>query len=176
MKKKNSSRDNLNLFFSAFLVVAYIVCANFFIEFADSLTGMLQSAVMSAIFVVFGLLVFYATRVGDGLAIKRLSIITLVLLVLPALYVVAAYIVPQLPLHKVLVERKFVVMLSAIALGYGIPYSFLSGFEMAVENVVEPEVADDKKFEEEMFGTEEAVEEPEEVVDGFSAEDDTEQE
>ena len=36
MNKKNSSRDNVNLLFSAFLIIAYIVCGFFFLSFINS--------------------------------------------------------------------------------------------------------------------------------------------
>ena len=93
MKKKNSKRENVNLFFSAFLMLAYIVCGYFFAQFADTVGGGNAKALVTAIiFVVFGLLVFYATRVGEGKAIKRFSLITLLLLDLPALYIILASI------------------------------------------------------------------------------------
>ena len=72
MKKKPTKRENVNLFFSAFLMLAYIVCGYFFAQFAESLGGEIaKAAVTAAILVIFGLLVFYATRVGEGKAIKR---------------------------------------------------------------------------------------------------------
>lgn len=137
MKKKNSTRDNLNLFFSAFLVVAYIVCAYFFLSFATTLTGIMQSVVVAAVFVVFGLLLFYATRVGDGKTVTRFSLITLILLDLPALYVILAGMIPALPLNAFLVANPGVIYMAAVALGYGVPYTFISGFETVYEEETE---------------------------------------
>ena len=134
MKKKLSKRQNVNLFFSAFLMLAYIICGYFFAEFADSLGGdIAKAAVTAAIFVIFGLLVFYATRVGEGKAIKRFSIITLLLLDLPALYIIVASIFSAVPLHEFIAKAPVVAYMAAFAVGYGIPYTFLSGFETAYE-------------------------------------------
>lgn len=140
MKKKNSKRENVNLFFSAFLMLAYIVCGYFFAQFADTVGGGNAKALVTAIiFVVFGLLVFYATRVGEGKAIKRFSLITLLLLDLPALYIILASIFTFIPLHAQIAEAPVVAYMAAIALGYGIPYTFLSGFEIAFDETEEEE-------------------------------------
>lgn len=149
MKKKLSKRDNVNLLFSAFLIIAYIICGYFFGEFAGSLGGdIAKTAVTAAILVIFGLLVFYATRVGEGKAIKRFSIITLLILDLPALYIIVASIFAQVPLHDFFAKEPIVTYMAAIALGYGIPYTFFSGFELAVEDeaadVTEEETEDDE--------------------------------
>lgn len=191
MKKKNSKRENVNLFFSAFLMLAYIVCGYFFAQFANSLAGeVAKAAVTAVIFVVFGLLVFYATRVGEGIPIKRFSLITLILLDLPALYIILASIFTVIPLHDLLVDGAtnnptIVVYLAAVALGYGIPYTFLSGFETVPEEkeeedeteektVLEGGVEADLEQEEEAPAEEETVEEV--VVEGIAAEDDDEKE
>lgn len=187
MKKKISKRDNVNLFFSAFLILAYVVCGYFFAQFAESLSESWQkAAVLAAIFVVFGLLVFYATRVGEGKAIKRFSVITLVLLDLPALYIILASVITVLPLHDFFTNSQtgspsIVAFMAAIALGYGIPYTFLSGFETIpedaeVESEAEPEeepaaleggVEADLEKEEEEAVEEEPVDEI--VVEGVAA-------
>ena len=65
-KKKN---DVWNLVFSAFLVTAFLICASFFIGMInDSFTqdSVKRTLLTALIFVLFGLLLFYATRVGDG--------------------------------------------------------------------------------------------------------------
>ena len=130
MKKKNTARDNVNLFFSAFLIIAYIVCGYFFSSFAGTLAGAVaQSVVTVAIVAVFGLLIFYATRVGEGKTVKRLSIVTLVLLDLPTLYIILAFVISALPFHRELVEAPLVAYMAALAFGYGVPYTFISGFE-----------------------------------------------
>ena len=146
MKKKNSKRENVNLFFSAFLMLAYIVCGYFFAQFANTLGGDTAKAFVTAIiFVIFGLLVFYATRVGEGKAIKRFSLITLILLDIPALYIIIASIFAFMPLHAQLAEAPVVTYMTAIALGYGIPYTFLSGFETAYEENEEEETKEEEE-------------------------------
>lgn len=148
MKKRN--REALNMFFSAFLVIAYVVCSYFIMQLADSVTDQnIYSAVTLAIVVVFGALLFYATRVGDGKQVVRFSPSVLVLIVLPAVYVISAYFAVGLPLHEKIQDSAVVMYLSAVALGYGIPYTFTSGFEMvAAEDVYYPEHFEDKDEEE----------------------------
>lgn len=171
MKNKKSTRNVVNLIFSAFLVIAYVVCAYFFFQFAQSLSGSGKVAVLAAIFAIFGLLVFYATRVGEGKAVKRFSIATLVILVIPALYIVLASIFPLLPLGALLVKAEIVTYLAAVALGYGIPYAFLSGFELAVEAEEAAESEEENAAEEVLEGgvaadlEEIAEEQPEEITD-----------
>ncbi len=136
--KKPDKKENINLFFSAFLVVAFVICAHFFNQFTQTLPTVAGAIVSSAVYVVFGLLLFYATRVGDGKAVKRFSPLTLIVMVLPTLYIVIASIASGMPLHDVFVNTdgsySIIVALAAVALGYGIPYSFLSGFETVDES------------------------------------------
>lgn len=134
--KKPNKKDNVNLFFSAFLVLAFIVCAHFFTQFTNTLTSNVGTIISIALYVVFGLLLFYATRVGDGKAVKRFSVVTLIVMVLPALYIIIASMAAGLPLHDIFASDVtgsviIIVSLAGIALGYGIPYTFLSGFEIA---------------------------------------------
>lgn len=68
--KKPTKRDTINLFFSAFLIIAFIVCAHFFSQYASALSQPLGSIIPILVYAVFGLLMFYATRVGDGKAVK----------------------------------------------------------------------------------------------------------
>lgn len=136
--RKTTKRDNVNLFFSAFLVIGYVVCAYFFSSLMGTVAGATVSGMINmAIFAVFGLILFYATRVGDGKQIKRLSIPTLILVDLPAIYIIASYFAVGLPFHTELSNNAAVVMLAAVALGYAIPYTFLSGFEIAPEEAQE---------------------------------------
>lgn len=140
--KKPDKRENINLFFSAFLLIAFIVCANFFAQFTKTLQAPFGSIVTLLVCLVFGLLMFYATRVGDGKAIKRFSPLTLIVLVLPTLYITIASVAEFMPLHDIFAENNnlgIVAYLAAIALGYGIPYTFFSGFELAFEDVDEEE-------------------------------------
>ena len=150
--KKPNKRETVNLFFSAFLILAFIVCAQFFSQFAANLTGadgklsVAGQLVTSLIYVVFGLLVFYATRVGDGKAVKRFSPLTLVVLVLPSLYIIIASMAKFMPLNSVFASNNgtvsVIVALASVALGYGIPYTFISGFELAPD-----EDEDDDEFD-----------------------------
>lgn len=141
--KKPNKKDNVNLFFSAFLVLAFIVCAHFFTKFTNTLTSNVGAIISIALYVVFGLLLFYATRVGDGKAVKRFSIVTLIVMVLPALYIIISSMAAGLPLHDVFASEipgnvSLIVSLAGIVLGYGIPYTFLSGFEVADEEETAP--------------------------------------
>ena len=145
--KKTTKRDTVNLFFSAFLIVAFIVCAHFCSQYASALSQPIGSIIPILVYAVFGLLVFYATRVGDGKAVKRFSLVTLIVMVLPSLYIIIASLAPGLPLNSVFANASgsglsVIVTLASIALGYGIPYSFLSGFELAREDAVEDETSE----------------------------------
>lgn len=137
--KKPDKRETVNLFFSAFLIIAFIVCAHFFTQFTSTLDATVGSIVSIALYVVFGLLLFYATRVGDGKAIKRFSLVTLIVLVIPSLYIIIAAIAPGLPLHDIFAANNgglnVIVTLDCVALGYGVPYTFLSGFEVEGSDV-----------------------------------------
>ena len=128
-KKKNAS----NLIFSAFLVTAYVVCSYFFIGIIRNSTKMnatLQSLLCALVFVIFGLILFYATRVGDGKQVKRFSLSALILLDLPALYIILASAAQGLPMPFDISTVPEVAYFAAVALGYGIPYTFLSGYEL----------------------------------------------
>lgn len=139
------------MFFSAFLVLAYIICSYFILKLSFKLTNATAFSIVNlAVVVVFGVLLFYATRVGDGKQIVRFSPSVLILIVLPAAYAVSAYFAVGLPLHEVMVQNEIVPHLAAVALGYGLPYTFLSGFEMvAAEDVYFPEHFEDKNEVEE---------------------------
>ncbi len=175
--KKLNSRETVNLFFSAFLIVAYIVCAHFFSQFAATLSATTGSIISIIINVVFGLLLFYATRVGEGKAIKRFSPVTLVVMVLPSLYIIIASLATGLPFHDVFASGDtsltLVVTLACTVLGYGIPYTFLSGFEIADENEEEIIGGADKEttvvleggIEADILESEAEVEESEEPVE-----------
>lgn len=149
--RKPDKKEHINLFFSAFLIIAFIVCANFFAQFTATMDTIPGQLITIAVYAVFGLLLFYATRVGDGKAIKRFSPLTLLILVLPALLIIVVSLAPFMPLHDLLAADKLsgklslITSLAAVAIGYGIPYSFFSGFELAydgeeAEEAAEPEV------------------------------------
>ncbi len=138
---KKSKKESLNMFFSAFLVLAYVVCSYFITELATSVTNEnAYSGIMFALVFFFGLLTFYATRVGDGKQVIRFSPSVLCLIDLPALYALCAYYAVGLPLHETLVNSSVIMYLAVLALGYGIPYTLTSGFEMvSAEDVFYPE-------------------------------------
>lgn len=184
--KKPTKRDTVNLFFSAFLIIAFIVCAHFFAQYASALSQPLGSIIPILVYAVFGLLIFYATRVGDGRAVKRFSLVTLIIMVVPSLYIIIASLAPGLPLYDVFSNASgsglsVIVTLASIALGYGIPYSFFSGFELAgddaneeqpeepamVEGGVEADLADeaDESEEAELDSEDEKADESTEETD-----------
>ncbi len=135
--KKANKKDTINLFFSAFLVLAFIVCAHFFSNFAAGQSSVTANIIQLIAYAVFGLLLFYATRVGDGKPVKRFSPVTLIIMVLPALYIMIASIASGMPLHGIFVDGtsnlNIITTLACVAFGYGIPYSFLSGYELEKE-------------------------------------------
>lgn len=136
MKKNNSSHEKVNLFFSAFLIIAYIICGYFFVSFANAQQSeTVKLIIMVAIFAVFGLLVFYATRVGEKKIVTRFSLATFLILDIPTLYIILASFVEFLPFHAPIVEtgNGAIALMAAVALGYGIPYTFISGFETISE-------------------------------------------
>lgn len=154
---KKSSREKLNLFFSSFLVIGFIVCTYFFMTLTTRVAEETANLIRVAVFVLFGLVVFYATRVGEGIPVKRFSPIVLIVLDLPALFIIIATLAPAFPLHEALASVKEVMMIACIALGYGIPYTFLSGFELkeeephldeCVDGGIEQELADAQTEEE----------------------------
>lgn len=159
-----SGREKLNLFFSAFLVVGYIVCAYFFTTLTNRVSDSVAALINVAVFALFGLILFYATRVGEGVPVKRFSPIILLVLVLPAFIILLAALLPAFPLHAVIAETEAVWMLAAIALGYGIPYTFLSGFEM-IEEVEEVDEVVEGGLAQELSETEEDEEDLDEVAD-----------
>ncbi len=131
MKKRNT----LNLILSAFLIMAFVVCTYFFSTLNQADT--VQNVINVLVTAVFGLILFYATRVGDGKPVRRFSLATLIILDLPALYIILTSLAPGLPLGDILGESQLVIYLAGVALGYGIPYTFLSGFEIAPEEDAE---------------------------------------
>lgn len=157
--KKPTKRETLNLVLSAFLILGYIVCSYFFLTMAASVPE-LDKFVQVLVFAVFGLVVFYATRIGDGKQVKRFSLATLIVLDIPALYVIVASMVPAMPLSTFITNLggtaplaySPLVILACIALGYGIPYTFFSGFELKSDDDQEALAVLDmalEKFEEE---------------------------
>ena len=73
MEKK---KDKAGLIFSAFLIIAFVLCAYFFIGLIFGSSGLddsIKRLMTAAVFALFGLILFYATRVGDGKQVKRFS-------------------------------------------------------------------------------------------------------
>ena len=127
------NKDTSNLIFSAFLVTAFIICAYFcsgFIKDSTEWSDTFKIFAMAMVYAVFGLVIFYATRVGDGKQVKRFSPATLVIMVLPAFYIILAGIVPNLPFSEQIAHHAEVINFAAVAFGYGMPYTFLSGYEL----------------------------------------------
>lgn len=133
------------MFFSAFLVIAYVICGYFILQLSSTMTSInKQMGVTIALIVGFGAMLFYATRVGDGKQVMRFSPSVLVLMVLPSVYAICAYFAIGLPLHTQISDYVVIMYLAAVTLGYGLPYTFTSGFEMvAAEDVYYPEHFED---------------------------------
>lgn len=153
--KKPTKRETLNLILSAFLILGYIVCTYFFLTVTASTAPALEPYVQVLVFLVFGLVVFYATRIGDGKQVKRFSIATLIILDIPAFYAILAYFMPNMPLHGFIanlgganaLSYSPILILACIALGYGIPYTFLSGYEQKSDDEQEAIAVLDKALE-----------------------------
>ena len=152
---KKSKRDKINLLFSSFLVIGYIICSYFFSTLAAQVGGVWGGVLQALILIVFGLLLFYATRVGEGEQIKRFSPAVLILVVIPALYIVLAAVFTAIPfpafikLHNESGTPGLIFALAGVALGYGIPYTFLSGYELREEGDAEEQI---KKVEKVLEG------------------------
>ena len=137
-------------------MLAFIICAQFFSQFAASLSanGKLSPVgqlVTVLVYVAFGLLLFYATRVGDGKVVKRFSPLTLIILVIPSLFIIIAS-VANIPFISGFVSSNtgtvsVIVALAGVALGYGIPYTFISGFELKTDDEEENEADGDEDEE-----------------------------
>lgn len=166
---KDSKRNIVNLIFSSFLVIGYIICTYFFSNLASKVNGLGGLMIQVLILLVFGLLLFYATRVGEGKQVKRFSLPVLLLVDVPCLYIIFAALLKGLPLNAQLapVDGHFsiILILASVALGYAIPYTFVSGYELQedVEDEEEKNALDDIEFEE-------AEEDEEEPVKGGIAE------
>ena len=113
--KKPNKKEHLNLLLSAFLILAFIVCANFFAGFTSSMPTMTAQLINIAV---------------------RFSPLTLLILVLPSVFIIVASLAAFMPLHNVVAadaltgKLSVITSLAAVAVGYGIPYSFVSGFEL----------------------------------------------
>ena len=144
MNKRN--KEALNMFFSAFLVVAYVICCYFIMQLADGVSSVaIQTGVSITLVVFFGVMLFYATRVGDGKQVIRFSPSVLILLVLPSVYTICAYFAVGLPLHNQVNDNSIILYLASVTLGYSVPYSFTSGFELVdAQDVFDPDSPKEK--------------------------------
>ncbi len=118
-----------------------MICAGFFLGMINdsfSQDAVKRTLMVSLIFALFGGLLFYATRVGDGKQVFRFSAVTLIIMVLPALYVILASAVTGLPLHEQIASRTELSCIAAVIFGYGLPYTFLSGYELEREEKKKP--------------------------------------
>ena len=189
MKNPKSKSNKINIIFSSFLVIGYIICTYFFSSIAGQISGVWGKLIQILIMVLFGLLLFYATRVGEGKQVKRFSLAVLLLIDLPALYLILASFVPGMPLHDFITPPvssmmammgatansgpSIILMLSCVALGYGIPYTFFAGYELKEEGdeeAVEEEPVVEGGLAEELAEIEKAEEASEEAVDAEAAE------
>ncbi len=143
---KNTKRNKLNQVFSAFLIIGFIVCSYFFSSLASQVTGIWGTLIPILVIFLFGLLLFYATRVGEGKAVKRFSLAVLLLVDIPALYIILATYIEGLPLHEAISSASILSYLATVTLGYAIPYTFFSGFELAPDED-EEETEEEKPIE-----------------------------
>ena len=144
--QKKSMSSKMNLLFSAFLVFAFTICSYFIDSFSVNIQNQtLRNALPIILFAVFGLFLFYATRVGDGKPVYRFSVSALLLMVLPGLLVFLAYISEGMPFHEQLVSNgENMAKIAACAFGYGLPYMFISGFELSVDQGGDNEAIEDE--------------------------------
>lgn len=161
--KKNNKRDTINLFFSAFLVTAYVICSFFFSQMASTMNPNMSGIINVLIYSVFGVILFYATRVGEGKQVLRFSPMTLVFLVLPTFYVILAYLIPSMPFGSAIAENALIMTVAAVAFGYGLPYTFVSGYEIAPEEEEQQEEENAVALLEDKTASEESTEETEEA-------------
>ena len=171
MKNKKSTSEKINLIFSAFLIFAFIICTYFIGSYSSTIANdVLRNAVPVILFIVFGLFLFYATRVGDGKPVYRVSAAVLLLIVCPSLYILLAYLLEALPLHEqIATYGDTMTKIAAVALGYGLPYSFVSGFELAYDDAEET-IEDDMNQDFEESAQEDLAEEEEKTISEYNSE------
>lgn len=179
MKNAKTKRNKINIIFSSFLVIGYIVCTYFFASLASQVSGTLGALIQVLMLLVFGLLLFYATRVGEGKQVRRFSLAVLLLIDLPALYIILAALIPALPFHGAIAPESAMAMMglsgglsapsiilsmACVALGYGLPYTFFSGYEMKEEGEEEADAPVEGGIAEELAENEAQNEEITEIV------------
>lgn len=147
--RKPDKKEHINLLFSAFLVIAFIICANFFAKSIESMSVMAGRLVVAGVYIVFGVLLFFATRIGEGKPVKRFSPFTLCVMVVPSFFIILASLFDGMPLHGAFMPGSVyglsvVASLASVAFGYGILYTFFSGFELEEEDEYDD---DDEDYE-----------------------------
>ena len=148
--RKPDKKEHINLLFSAFLVIAFIICANFFAKSVDNMSVLAGRLVIAGVYAVFGVLLFFATRIGEGKPIMRFSPFTLCVMVIPSLFIVIASLFDGMILHDFFMPKETTVGLSVIAslasvaFGYGVLYTVFSGFELEAENEEEEYYEEDE--------------------------------
>ena len=166
--RKPDKKEHINLLFSAFLVIAFIICANFFAKSVSDMSVLAGRLVIAGVYAVFGVLLFFATRIGEGKPVMRFSPFTLCVMVIPSLFIIIASLFNGMILHDFFMPKgttvglSVVASLAAVAFGYGVLYTFFSGFELeaeeeeyyeedeeALEGGVEADLTDSEDYEEE---------------------------
>ena len=170
------NRNKVNQVFSAFLVIGYVICAYFFSTLAAQVSGVGGTLIQILLLVIFGLLLFYATRVGEGRQVKRFSLAVLLLIDIPALFIILAGIITGFPFHSAIAAAQgvtapsIIMTLACIALGYGIPYTFFSGYEIAEDEEEAEAVAEEAQEDKKEFVAGGIAEELNEVTEDEAAE------
>ena len=168
--KKVSKQEKVNLLFSAVLIIAFVLCSYFFSTVAITLASPWDNIVTKLIYVVFGLFLFYATRVGDGKLVFRFSLPSLIFVILPTLYIMVAQSVTALPFNAQIASSSVITVLSAVAFGYGLPYTFVSGFELDnsdsnIEELSNEQTETEEQTEEQTEGQTEELQDDTDVQD-----------
>ena len=170
------NRNKINLVFSSFLVIGYVICAYFFATLANQVAGIGGTLIQIALLIVFGLLLFYATRVGEGRQVKRFSLAVLLLVDIPCLLIILAGLITGFPFHSAIAAAQgvtapsIILTLACIALGYGIPYTFFAGYEIAEEEEAEETETEDTQEDKKEFVEGGIAEELYEVTEDEAAE------
>lgn len=158
--KKDGKYVGTNNLFSALLVFVYVLCVFFLEAMTVSLDAALSAVILVAMYVIFGALLFYATRVGERKQIRRFSLSILLLMVLPGAYMVLAAFAPGLPFAAE-ITGSVMGKLGYVMLGYGLPYTFLSGLQEPPES---PEEKRASTIFEEGISSEKLKKEPEALI------------
>lgn len=170
--------DNL---VSTVLLILYILLTGVIIKWAGDMTaqasmsGELQLYINFALFVGMGMVLFFATRTGEGKTVYRVNWFSLALILLPlvalviVMVLVVSFAVDIALINTIFMQYMSSFYLALVLLGYCIPYSFISGFERKFE--VTPKAEDEVVLVE--TDAEETVPVKDDESDGVSAEEET---